>query len=118
MVECVTVMAVVTGCQRVDYPGSTLALSSAGLGDETWEPCLFWMLEKACVDLFNILGSKMAGIPLGNSQGLWVGALCDKIPGTHRQRSDEHTGSYPTPGPDVSELGAKWLVHPCFSRLS
>lgn len=106
MLERVMVTAVVTG-QRVGYPESTLALSSAGLGSETWEPCLFWMLEKACVDLLNIRGSKMAGIPLGNSQALGVDTLCDKIPGTHRQRSDEHIGSYPTPGPDISERGAK-----------
>lgn len=50
MLERVMVTAVVTG-QRVGYPESTRALSSAGLGCETWEPCLFWMLEKACVDL-------------------------------------------------------------------
>lgn len=60
MLERVMVTVVVTG-QRVGYPESTLALSSAGLGCETWEPCLFWMLEKACVDLLNILCSRWQG---------------------------------------------------------
>lgn len=78
--ECVVVM----GCQRVDDSEAVPTLFRAGLDHETWELCLFWMLGRARVDLFfNILGSKMAGIPLGTSQCLRVGTLCDRMPGAH-----------------------------------
>lgn len=65
LVECVFVMALVMGCQKLDYSETVLAVSSAGLGEEVWEPRLLWTLERAGVDLFNILGSNMAGVPLG-----------------------------------------------------
>lgn len=94
-----------TGCQRLDFSGAVLALSSTGRDNEIWELCSFWVLERAGGRLLNVLVPRWWGC-------LWeLSSACGWLPRVTRGQST--VGSCPTPG--VSELGAD--VHPYLSPL-
>lgn len=84
------VMVAVMGHQRLGYSGGKLGLSSVDLDNEIGELCLFWTVERACVDLLNILGSKME--TSGDFPMPTGGPTCDTLPGAYSRRTDEQTG--------------------------